>query len=117
MNQTDNDDAFNMIKKLVASIRLLQRIDYESGDTVWLIADASISSRKQTSIALSSTEAEFIHLQGYNYSTASSKGLVDMSHKGNNGSALERLASRGNTDLLSSTILYMSRRCWQLSSA
>jgi hypothetical protein len=36
-----HDDAFKMIKKLAASIRLLQRIDYESGDTVWLIADAS----------------------------------------------------------------------------
>ena len=36
-----HDDAFRMIKKLAASIRLLQRIDYESGDTVWLIADAS----------------------------------------------------------------------------
>jgi hypothetical protein len=35
------DDAFKMIKKLAASIRLLQRIDYESGDPVWLIADAS----------------------------------------------------------------------------
>jgi hypothetical protein len=36
-----HDDAFKMIKKLAASIRLLQRIEYESRDTVWLIADAS----------------------------------------------------------------------------
>jgi Reverse transcriptase (RNA-dependent DNA polymerase) len=36
-----HDDTFKMIKKLAASIRLLQRIDYESGDTVWLIVDAS----------------------------------------------------------------------------
>ncbi len=36
-----HDDAFKMIKKLAKSVRFLQRIDYESDEPVWLIADAS----------------------------------------------------------------------------
>jgi len=33
--------AFETIKRLARSIRFLQRLDYESGDSVWLVADAS----------------------------------------------------------------------------
>jgi hypothetical protein len=36
-----HDDAFKMIKKLAKSVRFLQRINYESEEPVWLIADAS----------------------------------------------------------------------------
>jgi len=36
-----HDDAFKMIKKLAKSVQFLQRIDYESGEPIWLIADAS----------------------------------------------------------------------------
>ena len=36
-----HDDAFKMIKRLAKSVQFLQRIDYESGEPVWLIADAS----------------------------------------------------------------------------
>ena len=36
-----HEDAFRMIKKLARSVRFLQRIDYESGDPIWLIADVS----------------------------------------------------------------------------
>ena len=36
-----HDDAFKMIKKLDKSVRFLQRINYESEEPVWLIADAS----------------------------------------------------------------------------
>ena len=37
----DHQKAFDMIKRLVRSVRFLQRIDYESGEPVWLVADAS----------------------------------------------------------------------------
>ena len=36
-----HENAFRMIKKLAKSVRFLQRINYESGEPVWLIADAS----------------------------------------------------------------------------
>src|SRR5438045_1295527 len=36
-----HDDTFKMIKKLAKSVQFLQRIDYESGEPVWLIADTS----------------------------------------------------------------------------
>jgi Reverse transcriptase (RNA-dependent DNA polymerase)/RNase H-like domain found in reverse transcriptase/Integrase zinc binding domain/Chromo (CHRromatin Organisation MOdifier) domain/Retrotransposon gag protein len=36
-----HDDAFKMIKKLAKSVQFLQRINYESGEPVWLISDAS----------------------------------------------------------------------------
>ena len=36
-----HDDAFKMIKKLAKSVQFLQCINYESGEPVWLIADAS----------------------------------------------------------------------------
>ena len=32
---------FETIKRLARSVRFLQRLDYESGDPVWLVADAS----------------------------------------------------------------------------
>src|SRR5436309_6828491 len=36
-----HQNAFEMIKRLARSVRFLQRIDYESGEPVWLITDAS----------------------------------------------------------------------------
>src|SRR5437667_4540232 len=36
-----HDDAFKMIKKLAKFVQFLQRINYESGEPVWLVADAS----------------------------------------------------------------------------
>ena len=36
-----HENAFSMVKKLAKSVRFLQRINYESGEPVWLIADAS----------------------------------------------------------------------------
>jgi hypothetical protein len=39
--QAAHQKAFETIKRLARSVRFLQRLDYESGDPVWLIADAS----------------------------------------------------------------------------
>ena len=35
------ENAFQTIKRLSRSVRFLQRLDYESGDLVWLVTDAS----------------------------------------------------------------------------
>ena len=37
----EQQTAFDLIKRLVRSIRFLQRINYDSGEPVWLVADAS----------------------------------------------------------------------------
>ena len=37
----EHQKAFDMIKRLAKSVRFLQRINYESGEPVWLVADAS----------------------------------------------------------------------------
>ena len=39
--QSQHQHAFETIKRLARSVRFLQRLDYESGDPVWLVADAS----------------------------------------------------------------------------
>ena len=36
-----HQDAFDRIKRLARSVRFLQRIDYKSGEPVWLVTDAS----------------------------------------------------------------------------
>jgi len=37
----EHQQAFDTIKRLARSVRFLQRLDYESGEPVWLVADAS----------------------------------------------------------------------------
>jgi RNase H-like domain found in reverse transcriptase/Reverse transcriptase (RNA-dependent DNA polymerase) len=38
---TPQENAFQTIKRLARSVRFLQRLDYSSGEPVWLVADAS----------------------------------------------------------------------------
>ena len=38
---TEHQHAFDTIKRLCRSVRCLQRLDYESGEPVWLVSDAS----------------------------------------------------------------------------